>query len=501
MHPVHDRVRARVQVTRPLDRPGEHVEEPLPPLAHLELTVRAIAVQEEALEHDRELPMDREEDEDRHVLFIRRPRSGCPPRFGHPIRRLSRLCHDERFYTLPLAREPWREGGSHARVGQPVRRPRQRRNEATCALVLSTGAGLEDLEPPFDAEAYSLVIANGEMQKGDVDVRARAPIAPVEARSRHDVEGAPDDLATRLPPGDDPRQPIAEPLDDALEKSLIQVEAPPDAVPVDRSFVEVMHHVREIPAVTFGPDGLDDDSVLLDAPELALDLVTLFGREPLQVLGPAARALPEPVKLKSVASQVPGGFPVARLVFAREKNVDARGAQSTAPLARALRDDARDVRPVDARCDENAVARRRRERDRDQYLGVVTNAQALRELRPAPVEHELSLAVPLGVRRGEGDGLPATPEGKVRGGPARLPADAPRLFEHVEPRPLDEWRAVFAEEGVPLFLGHVTHAFDDAKLVAGFGHATGVSSRTSTNQASIQRPRFFARPMDTCGEM
>src|SRR5271165_5528851 len=207
MHPVHDRVGARAEIARPLDRPGERVKEPFPPLGHRELTMVAIAMQKKALEEDRELPMNREEDEDCHDLSNTTALWRRPPRLRHPARALSWFSHKMSAHVRSFARQPGGEGCSKAAVGEPVRGPRQRRDEAARLLVLAPGPGLEDIEPAFQAEADALVVADREMQKRDVHLRP--PVAPVQAGLRHDVERTAHDFTARPAAGNHPCETMA----------------------------------------------------------------------------------------------------------------------------------------------------------------------------------------------------------------------------------------------------------------------------------------------------
>jgi hypothetical protein len=70
MHPMKDGVRAGVQVARPLNEPSEKVERALPTLAHRELAMGAVAVVEEALEENGELPVKEEKREDDHDSYL-----------------------------------------------------------------------------------------------------------------------------------------------------------------------------------------------------------------------------------------------------------------------------------------------------------------------------------------------------------------------------------------------------------------------------------------------
>ncbi len=61
---MQDRVRVRNQVRRALRDPRREVEEPLPALTHREVTMRAVAMQEERLHEDRGPPVEDEEREE-----------------------------------------------------------------------------------------------------------------------------------------------------------------------------------------------------------------------------------------------------------------------------------------------------------------------------------------------------------------------------------------------------------------------------------------------------
>src|SRR4051794_37014072 len=66
MHAMQDRVGARMQKTRALAQVREQMEEALPARAHGELTMCTIAVQIERLAEHREVPVQEEEQSNRH---------------------------------------------------------------------------------------------------------------------------------------------------------------------------------------------------------------------------------------------------------------------------------------------------------------------------------------------------------------------------------------------------------------------------------------------------
>src|SRR5690349_7666480 len=71
MHPMQNRVDARAEEARPLRCIGTQVEEALPAPRHVELLVRAVAVQEERLEEHGEDPVREEEADDHHPRTLR----------------------------------------------------------------------------------------------------------------------------------------------------------------------------------------------------------------------------------------------------------------------------------------------------------------------------------------------------------------------------------------------------------------------------------------------
>src|SRR6516162_5678824 len=99
---------------------------------------------------------------------------------------------------------------------------RERRDEAPSPLVLAPGSGLEHVEASLEAMAYAGVVANSKVKERHV--RTRSPVTAVEALAFRDVEGAAEDLAAGGVAGDDPGQPVAKPLDGALEKAPRQIE-------------------------------------------------------------------------------------------------------------------------------------------------------------------------------------------------------------------------------------------------------------------------------------
>jgi hypothetical protein len=84
-------VRAGVQEARALRHIRQQVKEPLPGPAHRKLSVSAVAVQEERLAEDRQVPMDQEKQDDGHVLDSFGSGQGMPDasKLGHSIRRVA----------------------------------------------------------------------------------------------------------------------------------------------------------------------------------------------------------------------------------------------------------------------------------------------------------------------------------------------------------------------------------------------------------------------------
>ena len=188
VHAVHDRVRPRVQVARAVDEPGEEVEEALPPLAHRELAVRAVAVVEEALEEDRELPVQDEEQEDGHALLARAARPSPTATFASCARR--------RIVTVPSARHVPRLDGCVTRARSRSSQRRQRRvasarppASGTTASSVGTNPRARLCSPPAPGSNTSsprsmrvpdaLVVADDEVQVRHL--HRRAPVAAVEA--------------------------------------------------------------------------------------------------------------------------------------------------------------------------------------------------------------------------------------------------------------------------------------------------------------------------------
>ncbi len=113
-----------------------------------------------------------------------------------------------------------------------------------------------------------------------------------------------------------------------------------------------------------------------------------------------------------------------------------------------------------ARGHDRAIAGRGRERDREDQLRVVGDPHPLGDVRPAPVEDELPLAVSLHVGGGDGDQVAAAVECEVAGQPAGLRSDAPCLFEAVEPGPLRKGGGRRERERVPRLAWNIAHALE-----------------------------------------
>ena len=146
---------------------------------------------------------------------------------------------------------------------------------------------------------------------------------------------------------------------------------------------------------------------------------------------------------------------------------------------------------------EHAVTSRGRERYRQDELRVVSDPEAVREVRPAPVEDELALAVRLRVRgRGRDEvlaGRALLVQREMLGDPAGRLTDALGLLEAVEPRVLEERRAALAKERIPGLPRDVLDAGYDAEAEA-LGQAT--SFLTSVKYSFMGLP-LCARPIAT----
>src|SRR5580692_4160025 len=111
MHPMHDCIGLRAQITGPLNGPRQEMKSSLPPLAHRELAMRAISMQEETLEKNRQLPMQDEEQENSHDEYVR-PLRSCRRHgsvmSGHRLSRFGQLTCDDGLYARALGSQPRR---------------------------------------------------------------------------------------------------------------------------------------------------------------------------------------------------------------------------------------------------------------------------------------------------------------------------------------------------------------------------------------------------------
>src|SRR4051812_39391091 len=95
-----------------------------------------------------------------------------------------------------LAAEVLLDDRAEAEIFDVVRRMREGGEEAAHPFVLAARARVERVEPLADRVVDAVVVADVEVQEGEVD--GRSPVAAVEhARLLH-VEGARDDLAVLL---------------------------------------------------------------------------------------------------------------------------------------------------------------------------------------------------------------------------------------------------------------------------------------------------------------
>src|SRR5689334_4404489 len=97
---------------------------------------------------------------------------------------------------------------AEARVLDVVRGERLRRDEAAHAFVLASGAGVEVLQAFADRLIDAVVVADVEVEEGEVD--DRSPVATVERVALLHVEGARDDAAALVFARDDPREALGE---------------------------------------------------------------------------------------------------------------------------------------------------------------------------------------------------------------------------------------------------------------------------------------------------
>src|ERR1700722_15766706 len=91
------------------------------------------------------------------------------------------------FDRAALALQICADGTAQRHIGNPVRRPGQRRLETACDLVLALRPGLEALETLGDAVVDALVIAGLEMEA--VIVGCGAPVASIQGVGRTKEHG------------------------------------------------------------------------------------------------------------------------------------------------------------------------------------------------------------------------------------------------------------------------------------------------------------------------
>jgi len=349
-----------------------------------------------------------------------------------------------------------------------MRGVRERRQEAAHALVLTAGARFEHVEPSFDAVTDPRVVADDEMQKGDL--YARSPVAAKEAPPLGEVERAREHVSGPNVARNHPRETIAAAFDHALEEARLQIKAPPGPMVLDGGLVELVHRTRQLDRVLVRRERLDHDARLLHAAKLSFDLVSLLRREARQVVVETSGVTTRPVELKSIASQVTAFLPLSGFGFPWKKDVNPRSVDLRAQPTSRLGDAARGKRSVFTGSHQNPRAGSGGEGDGHNQLRIIANSKFVGELRPAPVEHELAFAVRLEVRWGGGHEFGAAPERQVRRQPARFSAHATGLFERIEPRVFDEGRCIGVEQRVPSAARHFVHTLEHPQRVRRGAH-------------------------------
>jgi hypothetical protein len=70
MHPVENGISPWREIRTPLAYPSKHIKEPFPELGHGKHLVGCIAVEEETLAKQREIPVKKEKDNQNHVCLL-----------------------------------------------------------------------------------------------------------------------------------------------------------------------------------------------------------------------------------------------------------------------------------------------------------------------------------------------------------------------------------------------------------------------------------------------
>ena len=152
------------------------------------------------------------------------------------------------------------------------------------------------------------------------------------------------------------------------------------------------------------------------------------------------------------------------------------------------------ARPVLARRDEHAVARGGRERNRDDDLRVVPDARCA-AAKSAQLQSKTNSPSLLPFTYDGATATSVVARARATGAPATQPVSPPTQpvsSRSVEPRVLDERRAVLAEERVPASPRDVADALENAKRVRG-RHRGGPSSGAVADGTTAARAPGAAR--------